>query len=227
MKRKKILTVDDEKDIVEFLSYNIERDGFKVICAYDGVEAMSKLKKNPDLVVLDIMMPKMDGYDVLRKIRSQADGYTPVIFLTAKSGESNEIKGLELGGDDYIEKPISPRKLVARVKTILRRSDFGTDITKPIKIGPLEIDKAAYTVTMDNTSLNFPKKEFQILAYLASNPGKVLSRENILSEIWGEEIYVVDRTIDVHVRKIREKLNHHSELIETIKGVGYRFKNFG
>ena len=222
-----ILLVDDEKDIVEFLNYNLEQEGFNVIAAYDGVEALAKLSSNPDLIILDVMMPKMDGYEVCAHIRDKEEfKNTPVIFLTAKTAEMDEIKGLNLGADDFIQKPISPRKLIARVKANLRKTETGQPepATMEINIGPLNINREKYTVILSGKNIVFPKKEFEILAYLAANPGKVFHRDKILSDVWGADIFVVERTVDVHIRKIREKLGSHAELIETIKGVGYRFK---
>ena len=225
----KILLVDDEKDIVEFVQYNLVQEGFKVITAYNGKEALEKISQKPDLIILDVMMPKMDGYEVCSKIRSMDEfKNTPIIFLTAKASEQDEVLGLNIGADDFIQKPISPKKLTARVKSNLRKlettqAEMGK--VKEIKAGPLTIDREKYSVSLDGKQIVFPKKEFEILAYLASNPGKVFHRDKILSDIWGTEIFVVERTIDVHVRKIREKLGGHADLIETIKGVGYRFKS--
>lgn len=229
--KTKILLVDDEQDIVEFLQYNLEQEGFEVISAYDGEDAIKKVSLNPDLVILDIMMPKMDGYEVCKQIREMDDHKgIPIIFLTAKQGEVDEIHGLTIGGDDFIQKPISPKKLVARVKSNLRKLEANRKIIKEkkeiINIGPLLIDRAKYTVKLDDEKAVFPKKEFEILSYLAANPGKVFPREQILADVWGNDVFVVERTIDVHVRKIREKLGKHSDIIETVKGVGYRFKTF-
>lgn len=227
--KKTILIVDDEKDIVELLQYNLSNEGFKVITAYDGEEALTKLENKPDLIIIDIMMPKLNGFDTCKKIR-ETNGFenTPVVFLTAKSAEIDEIYGLELGANDYIQKPISPKKLIARVNSNLRKSTSAAADIKNIKhvsIGPLEIDREKYVVFIDGKETIFPRKEFEIIFYLANNPGKVFSRETLLKDIWGSDVYVVDRTVDVHIRKIREKLKKHSELIETIKGVGYRFKD--
>lgn len=223
-----ILLVDDEKDIVEFLKYNLEQEKFKVIVGYDGEEALQKISSNPDLIILDIMMPKMDGYEVCKKIREQK-GFenTPIIFLTAKSGEIDEITGLDAGANDFIQKPISPKKLIARVKSNLRKVETTSDSEGPqtIEVGPIKIDKKQYLVTIDGETKVFPRKEFEVLFYLAKNPGRVFSRENLLKDVWGTDVFVVDRTVDVHIRKIREKLDHHSDLIETVKGVGYRFKS--
>ncbi|MFA5805481.1 MAG: response regulator transcription factor [Melioribacteraceae bacterium] len=225
----KILLVDDEKDIVEFLSYNLIQEGFKVITAFNGKEALEKISQKPDLIILDVMMPKMDGYEVCTKIRSMEEfKNTPIMFLTAKASEQDEVLGLNIGADDFIQKPISPKKLIARVKSNLRKLETAqneTDSTTEIKVGPITIDKEKYSVSLAGKQIVFPKKEFEILAYLASNPGKVFHRDKILNDIWGSEIFVVERTIDVHVRKIREKLGDYADLIETIKGVGYRFKS--
>ncbi len=226
---KKILLVDDEKDIVEFLKYSLEQENFEVLVGYNGEEALDKIAQKPDLIILDIMMPKMDGYEVCRRIRA-TKGFenTPVIFLTAKSGETDEIKGLEIGASDYIQKPISPKKLVARVNSNLRKyEDASGSPVGPIKIkiGPLDIDKEKYVITVDGDKKIFPRKEFELLYYLANNPGRVFNRETLLKDVWGANVFVVDRTIDVHIRKIREKLDSFSNLIETVKGVGYRFKS--
>ena len=225
--KSKILLVDDEKDIVEFLQYNLIQEGFDVITAFDGVEALDKVKEKPDLIILDVMMPKMDGYEVCLRLRENKDHENiPVIFLTAKSSEVDEIKGLDLGADDFIQKPVSPKKIVARVKSNLRKAEAIAGETGNIvlKAGPLEIDREKYQILIDGEVTVFPKKEFEILSYLAAHPGKVFPREKILSDVWGSDVYVVERTIDVHVRKIREKLGDHSRIIETIKGVGYRFR---
>lgn len=228
---KKILVVDDEQDIVDLISYNLSKEGFKVYTASNGTAAVETAQKvRPDLVVLDIMMPGMDGFEVCRHLRQDPEtAGAAIVFLTAKSGEIDQILGLELGADDYIQKPVSPRVLLARVKTILRR---GTErvrtetIAAPevLRIGALEVNRQNYTVKIDNKESFFPKKEFELLAFLASNRGKVFTRESLLRRIWGESVYVIDRTVDVHVSKIREKLGPYSNWIETVKGVGYRFR---
>ena len=225
--KSKILLVDDEKDIVEFLEYNLIQEGFEVITAYDGIGALQKLNDKPDLIILDIMMPNIDGYEVCRRIReNKVYSEIPVIFLTAKGAEADEIKGLELGASDFIKKPISPKKLIARVNSNLRKNSK-EDKTLPsiVKIGPLEINREQYTVHIDDVETVFPRKEFELLYFLANNPGKVFNRDALLKTVWGIDVYVVDRTVDVHIRKIREKLDNYSDLIETIKGVGYRFKS--
>lgn len=226
--KNRILLVDDEKDIVEFLQYNLEQEGFEVFSAYNGEDAIRTLVKKPDLVILDVMMPKMDGFEVCRRIR-QMNGmaHLPVIFLTAKTTEKDEIYGLEIGADDFIRKPISPKKLIARVKSNLRRSDSTGEgkLQSKIIIGPLTIDRENYSVNLNKEEIVLPRKEFEILFYLASHPGKVFGREVILRDVWGTEVFVVERTVDVHIRKIREKFGQYADMIETIKGVGYRFKS--
>lgn len=226
---KKILLVDDEQDIVEFLKYNLEQENFEVIVGYDGEEALAKLIENPDLIILDIMMPKLDGFETCKRIREMKNfKNTPIIFLTAKIGEANEIKGLELGASDYIQKPISPKKLIARVKSNLRKTEGAASLKAgPIKItyGPINIDKEKYEVFIDGQKKVLPRKEFEVLYFLTNNPGRVFGREVLLKEVWGSDVYVVDRTVDVHMRKIREKLGKHADLIETVKGVGYRLKS--
>ncbi len=225
----KVLLVDDEEDILEFMQYNLEQEGFGVVTANNGEEALSKLTSEISLVILDVMMPKMNGYEVCSNIRSQMKYQDlPVIFLTAKSSEKDEVHGLNIGADDFIKKPISPQKLIARVKSNLRKlelTSLDAAAKEKIVIGPLQIDRSIFTILVDGKEIIFPKKEFEILSYLASQPGKVFPREKLLSDIWGTDIFVVERTVDVHIRKIREKLGKYSDLIETIKGVGYRFKN--
>jgi len=228
---KTILIVDDEQDIVDLISYNLSKEGYKVVTANNGIQAVELASTSkPDLVILDIMMPGMDGFEVCRTLRQNpATNGLSIMFLTAKSGEIDQILGLELGADDYIQKPISPRVLIARVKTIIRR---GTErvrtetITAPeiLRIGALEVNRQNYTVKIDNKESFFPKKEFELLAFLAMNKGKVFTREALLRRIWGESVYVIDRTVDVHVSKIREKLGNYAPFIETVKGVGYRFR---
>ncbi len=225
--KPKVLLVDDEKDIVEFLEYNLNQEGFEVITAYDGLEALQKVNEKPDLIILDIMMPNIDGYEVCKRIReNKAYAEIPVIFLTAKGAEADEIKGLELGASDFIKKPISPKKLIARVNSNLRKTSRDEkDLPVTVEIGPLQIDRDKYVVYVEGQETVLPRKEFELLYFLANNPGKVFSRDTLLRTVWGADVYVVDRTVDVHIRKIREKLAEYSDLIETIKGVGYRFKS--
>ncbi len=222
----KILLADDEPDIVEILKYNLEKENYEVLVAYDGEEAIEKVAELPNMIILDIMMPKMDGFQVCQAIRSSSTyANIPILFLTAKSNEADEIKGLQLGANDFIQKPVSPQKLLARVKsnfnsnTLFNNSETENEITT---IGSIVIDKSKYVIIIDSTEMNFPRKEFETLNFLAHHPNKVFNREEILREVWGENIFVVDRTVDVHIRKIRKKLGSYSEIIETIKGVGYR-----
>jgi two-component system alkaline phosphatase synthesis response regulator PhoP len=226
---KKILLVDDEVDILEFLKYGLEQENFEVFISTNGKDALKKISLNPDLIVLDIMMPGMDGFELYQQIQKNTEYQDiPIIFLTAKSGETDEITGLDLGASDYIQKPISLKKLIARIKSNLRKTSADKRKEKELKeiaIGPLVIDVEKFVVKIDGKKKFFPRKEFQLLYFFANNPGKVINRETLLKEIWGNDVYVIDRTIDVHIRKIREKLGKHSELIETIKGVGYRFKH--
>jgi two-component system alkaline phosphatase synthesis response regulator PhoP len=230
---KTVLIVDDEKDIRDLLAYNLSKEGFAVLTAGDGNEALDTLGKHKaDLVVLDIMMPGLDGYEVCKRIRANdAWKSLPVIFLTARSAEVDQIVGLELGADDYIQKPVSPRVLVARVKSILRRTNERTpklaeeELLDRVEIEDLEIDRASYRVKLGGKELFFPRKEFELLYYLATHQGRVFSRDTLLNQIWGEGAYVVERTVDVHIFKVREKLGKMGDRIETVKGVGYRFAN--
>ncbi len=227
---KSILVVDDEVDIVNLLRYNLEKEGYAVRTALDGQNAIELAAAEAfDLIVLDVMMPEVDGFDVCRRLRAMpTHSATPIMFLTARVGELDEVLGLELGADDYVLKPISPRVFVARVKSILRRSSESVRtetlvMPEVLTVGDLEINRQNYTVRIKGVETFFPKKEFELLAFLASNPGRVFPRETLLNRIWGENVYVVDRTVDVHISKIREKLGEYSRRIETVKGVGYRF----
>ncbi len=224
---KTVLVVDDEQDIVQLIKYNLEREGFRVESASDGNEALVKASDiKPDVILLDIMLPGKDGYEVMKSLgQSERTANIPVIFLTAKSAEFDEVLGLELGADDYIVKPISPRKLISRIRAVLRRAE-GTKggEGKNIDLGKVIIDRESYVVRVGGAQVFFPRKEFEILYYLAAHEGKVISRETLLSRVWGSDVYVGDRTVNVHIRKIREKLGDHADMIETIKGVGYKLK---
>jgi two-component system alkaline phosphatase synthesis response regulator PhoP len=224
MDKHKILIVDDEEDIVQMLEYNLKNEGYEVLSARDG-EAAVKIarKEQPDLIILDIMMPKMDGVEACRRIREQPECKNSyIIFLTARAEEFSELAGFEAGGDDYIVKPIKPRVLLSRIKAIFRRgSEPDGDDALSLKIAELEIVKDEYLVYKNGESIALPKKEFELLYFLASRPGKVFSREVLLEKIWGKDVYVVPRTIDVHIRKLREKIGE--DYIQTIKGVGYKF----
>lgn len=226
--KKRILVVDDERDIVDLIGYNLTKEGYDVFSAYNGREALDKVSLKPDLVILDLMMPVLDGFETCKCLKGDsATAGIPVIFLTASSSEVDEVLGLELGADDYIQKPISPRKLIARVKAVFRRAGHAADgLREPpvIRANRLEINRSNYTVHLGKKEIFLPKKEFELLALLAANRGKVFSREVLLNAIWGSEVVVIDRTVDVHIRKIREKLGEDAAGIETIKGVGYKFR---
>lgn len=221
---KKILIVDDEKDIVDLVSYNLEKEGYKCYTAYDGEQALEKARdKKPDLILLDIMMPKMDGIEACRRIKEDPElNQIYIAFLTARSEEYSELAGFDVGADDYITKPIKPRVLLSRIKAILKRKKQEDAPSEIIEVGDIKIDRSTFTVQIKDKELVFPKKEFELLHLLASKPGKVFTRESILNKVWGTDVYVVDRTIDVHIRKIREKIGN--KRITTIKGVGYKFE---
>jgi len=224
---KRILIVDDEQDILDLLKFNLEAEGYDTLLASDGNEAIALAKTGPDLIILDVMLPGKDGWEVMRQLRQNpATQNIPVIFLTAKSSEIDEVVGLELGADDYITKPISIRKLMARVKMVLRKAKPAeSESTTIVRHGEVEINPLNYSVTVSGNTVPFTKKEFELLLYLAKRPGRVITRDTLLNEIWGDNVVVIDRTIDVHIRKIREKLGENNmHLIETIKGVGYRLK---
>lgn len=224
MAKKTILVVDDETDLLDLIEYNLKKEGFQVLKAENGEQGIAVAKENkPDLVLLDIMMPKMDGLEAVEIMRKDDDlKRIPIIFLTARSDEKTEVEGLNKGGDDYITKPISTTKLISRIKAVMRRFDETQESVNKLDVHDLEIDKDRYIVLRGEKEFQLPRKEFELLFFLASRKGKVLDRQTLLNKVWGDNIYVVDRTVDVHVRKIREKLGDH--YIETVKGVGYRFK---
>ncbi len=224
MAKKTILVVDDEKDLLDLIEYNLKKEGFNVLKAENGEQGIAVAKEGkPDLVLLDIMMPKMDGLEAVELMRKDDDlKNIPIIFLTARSDEKTEVEGLNKGGDDYITKPISTTKLISRIKAVMRRFDDTQESGNKLEVHDIEIDKDRYIVKRGEEEFQLPRKEFELLFFLASRRGKVLDRQTLLNKVWGDNIYVVDRTVDVHVRKIREKLGDH--YIETVKGVGYRFK---
>lgn len=221
-KPKRILLADDEPDILEIISYNLTQQGYEVYTAKNGDEALDKAKLlNPDLIILDIMMPKKTGIEVCKILRTQSIfKNTLIIFLTAIDDEPTHIKGLETGADDYISKPISPKILISRVNAIFRRLNKEED--KTLKIGNIEIDLTKFMVAVNKVDIVLAKKEFELLYLLASKPGRVFLRNEILTQVWGTEVIVGDRTIDVHIRKIRQKLG--LDCITTVKGVGYKFE---
>jgi len=221
----KVLAIDDEKDILLLLKYNLESEGYHVKTASSGKEGIKVAGEfNPDLILVDIMMPEIDGIEVCRRLR-EIDKFisTYILFLTARVEEYSEVAAFDAGGDDYITKPIKPRALISRINSFYKRKSSNKSSKKVVKIKNLLIDKESYVVKLDDKEVFFPKKEFELLFFLASNPKKVYSRESLLRNIWGINVHVVARTVDVHIRKIREKLGQ--ELISTIKGVGYKFKN--
>ena len=218
----KILIADDEPDILEIIQFNLQAEGYEVITAKNGDEAIEQAKKHlPDLIILDIMMPGKNGIDVCNILRMQpAFKETLIIFLSALSDESTEIRGLESGADDYLTKPISPKILVSKVNALFRR--INKEDNEIVQIGDLIIDREKYIIKHKGSDIILARKEFELLALLASKPGKVFLRNEILNQVWGTEVIVGDRTIDVHIRKIRQKLN--LDCITTVKGVGYKFE---
>ena len=220
----KILLVDDEQDILDFLSYNLKKEGYQVYTANNGKDAISIAKKEiPDLIILDVMMPDLDGMETCRELREINSLKDVVIaFLTARNEDYSQIAAFDIGADDYITKPIKPRVLSSRIKALLRRNSPVETTAEQIDLGGIQIDRDRYLVTKDGEEINLPKKEFKLLALLATKPGKVYTREFILQQVWGDEVVVGDRTIDVHIRKLREKLGE--EYIKTIKGIGYKFE---
>ncbi len=222
-KSKKVLIADDEEDILEIIGYNLRKENYEVFTAKDGKAAIEKAKESkPDLIILDMMMPFYNGMEVCEILRSLPQfEETLIVFLTAIDDESNEIKGLETGADDYITKPISPKVLMSRVNALFRRAKKEEVGDKIIEIDNMKIDPVQFIVSIDKEDIMLAKKEFELLYLLASTPGRVFLRNEILNKVWGSEVIVGDRTIDVHIRKIRQKLN--LDCIATVKGVGYKF----
>ncbi len=220
----KILVVDDEQDVLEFLSYNLSKEGFEVFQAENGKTGIEIAKKvDPDIILLDVMMPEMDGIETSRALREMPQFENTIIaFLTARTEDYSQIAGFETGADDYISKPIKPRVLISRLKALLRRYESKEEKNPIIEVGNLQIDRERYLIVFNGDEMSVPRKEFELLYLLASKPGRVFKREEILNEIWGRDVIVGDRTIDVHIRKIREKLGN--ELIRTVKGIGYKFE---
>jgi two-component system alkaline phosphatase synthesis response regulator PhoP len=219
----KVLVVDDEIDILEFIQYNLKKEGYSVYLAHNGQEALDEARRiKPDLILLDVMMPVMDGIETCKQIKADPElKKTFVVFLTARSEEYSELAGFNAGADDYIAKPIKPRVLLSRINAILRRKTKEAEDTK-LTVGNIIIDRETFLAYKNGVKIQLARKEFELLYLLASKPGKVFTRENILEKVWGDEVFVVDRTIDVHIRKLREKLG--DEFIGTVKGVGYKFE---
>lgn len=224
-KHNKILIADDEPDIIEFLQYNLEKNGYIVVSAINGRQAIDvSIKEKPDLILLDIMMPEMDGVEVCRELRERPEFKdTLIAFLTARNEDYSQIAGFEVGADDYITKPVKPRVLLARIRALLKRKELASPESKILQFGNFIIDKEKRLIFIDDEPYYLPKKEYEILILLASKPGKVYTREEIYHIVWGYDIFVGDRTIDVHIRKIREKIG--GDYIKTIKGIGYKFSN--
>ncbi len=219
----KILVVDDEKDILELLKYNLEKEGYQIRTAKNGTIAVEIANDFvPDIILLDIMMPGQDGVETCRLLRQNsklADAH--IIFLTARSEEYSEVAAFEVGADDYITKPIKPRALLSRIKALYKKAKSKKSEAPVVKIGNLMIDRSSYLVKQNGKEISLPKKEFELLYFLAQNPNKVFNREELLNKIWGADVYVLARTVDVHVRKVREKIGE--QYISTVKGVGYKF----
>jgi two-component system alkaline phosphatase synthesis response regulator PhoP len=225
MKKKniKILLVDDEQDILEIVGYNLSQEGYKIITASNGKEAITKAKKElPHLIIMDVMMPEMDGIEAVENIRRIPELNDIIItFLTARAEDYSQVAGFDVGADDYITKPIKPKILVSKVKALLRRLKEDNSLDT-LNIAGMEINREEYKIIKDGEEIILPKKEFELLYLLASKPGKVFKREEILSKVWGDDVVVGGRTIDVHIRKLREKIGE--ELFKTIKGVGYKIE---
>ncbi len=221
-KKNKILLVDDEEDILEFLSYNLIKEGYEIRTASNGLSAIKTADSfKPDLVILDIMMPGMDGIELCNHLRVlESTKKCLIAFLTARGEDYTQIAALDNGGDDFIQKPIRPKVLLSRVKALLRRSKVDQSMGHVISVGPLQIDFEGFVAILDGQKLDLARKEFKLLQLLASKPGKVFRRYEILDAVWGQDVIVGDRTIDVHIRKLREKLKNN--LIKTVKGVGYK-----
>ena len=218
---KKILIVDDEKDILEFLSYNLKKEGFSIYTASDGLEGLEKTKKiKPDLIIVDLMMPKMNGIEMCENIRNDKKlSNVIILFLTARSEDYTQIAALDSGADDFLKKPIKPKLLISKVKSIMRRFILNKNLKNYIH-KDVELDIEKYSVKIKGDNINLARKEFDLLKLLINQPGKVYTREEILNDVWGNDIHVVDRTIDVHINRLRDKLGQ--KFIETVKGIGYK-----
>ncbi len=227
---KRILIIEDDKDIVELVRYNLEKEDFRVLALGDGVSGLAQVKKSPpDLLLLDLMLPKLSGLEICKDIRRDASlNRLPILMLTARGDEADRVVGLELGADDYVTKPFSPRELVARVKALLRRAEPGAgEPTKPLEVGKLVIDPASYRVTRAGKPVPLSTLEFRLLYFLASRPNKVFSRDQLLDAVWGSERFVTPRSVDVYVRRLREKVEPDPENpahLKTVRGAGYLFE---
>lgn len=227
MKKSKIVVIEDEVDILEVINYNLSKEGFDVCSALDGEEGLALIKKEvPDLVLLDLMLPGLDGIEICRKLKTDYSTRSiPIIMVTAKGEESDIVLGLGMGADDYMVKPFRPRELMARIRSVLRRGDFIEEGEGLVSIDELVIDINRHEVKLEGKKIVLTAMEFKLLHFLASHPGQVFTRENLLNHISSDDTFIIDRNIDVHIRSIRKKLNKHRELIETIHRVGYRFRD--
>ena len=227
MKKPKIVVIEDEVDILEVITYNLSKEGFDVCSALDGEEGLALIKKEvPDLVLLDLMLPGLDGIEICRKLKTDYSTRSiPIIMVTAKGEESDIVLGLGMGADDYMVKPFRPRELMARIRSVLRRGEFIEEGEGVVSIDELVIDINRHEVKLEGKIIVLTAMEFKLLHFLASHPGQVFTRENLLNHISSDDTFIIDRNIDVHIRSIRKKLNKHRELIETIHRVGYRFRD--
>ena len=227
MKKPKIVVIEDEVDILEVINYNLSKEGFDVCSALDGEEGFGLIKKEvPDLVPLDLMLPGLDGIEICRKLKTDYSTRSiPIIMVTAKGEESDIVLGLGMGADDYMVKPFRPRELMARIRSVLRRGDFIEEGEGLVSIDELVIDINRHEVKLEGKKIVLTAMEFKLLHFLASHPGQVFTRENLLNHVSSDDTFIIDRNIDVHIRSIRKKLNKHRELIETIHRVGYRFRD--
>src|SRR5271157_5231567 len=229
---RRVLVIEDDKDIVELVRYNLEKDGYQVSSSAEGSTGLTQIRKAPpDLLVLDLMLPKLSGLEICKEVRRDvALNRLPILILTAKGEEADRVVGLELGADDYVTKPFSPRELVARVKALLRRADPGTPSEKPIEIGGLRIDPAAYRVTRAGKAVPMSTLEFRLLYFLVTRPNRVFTRDQLLDGVWGTERFVTPRSVDVYIRRLREKVEvdaDHPAFLKTVRGAGYMFESEG
>ena len=227
MRKAKVLIIEDEKDIIELVEYNLERDGYHVVAAKSGEEALNLLKtEKPNLIILDLMLPGMDGLEICRLIKQEGKGANiPIIMLTAKSEEADVVVGLQMGADDYVTKPFSPKVLLARIKAVLRRLSEKQHSDEVRTIGDLKIDTPKHKVIFKSKVIDLTTIEFNILEFLSRYPGRVFTRDQIMDGVWKDGKFIVDRAVDVHIRALRKKLGEAADLIETVRGVGYRFKD--
>ena len=227
MKKPKIVVIEDEVDILEVINYNLSKEGFDVYSALDGEEGLALIKKEvPNLVLLDLMLPGLDGIEICRKLKTDYSTRSiPIIMVTAKGEESDIVLGLGMGADDYMVKPFRPRELMARIRSVLRRGDFIEEGEGLVSINELAIDINRHEVKLEGKKIVLTAMEFKLLHFLASHPGQVFTRENLLNHVSSDDTFIIDRNVDVHIRSIRKKLNKHRELIETIHRVGYRFRD--